>query len=112
MLERAIYLTTIVLAGIVFGRCWRQSSTPGKSDPPASTIPAPPLDPCADHHELIPIDAQALVGDSLAYRQTVVLKRCSRCGLHIALAYAGQWTIGDFVKKRSEVAELERMVGR
>lgn len=81
------------------------------------SVPAvTPVDPGAHFHDLIPIDAQLLPGEHLAYPQTVCLKRCTRCKMHYAGVYAGVWTITDFLKTESdargvaaEVAELRRM---
>lgn len=74
----------------------------------------PSTDPCQISHDLTPIDAQPLRAENLAYEQTLVLKRCARCGMHVSLGYAGSWTITDFLKIKSdaarEIAELKGML--
>lgn len=74
-----------------------------KPDTPASH-------PCSIAHDLISIDAQPLPVADGPFPQTVVLKRCSRCGHHMAIGYAGKWTIADFVKQRCDIDILEGMV--
>lgn len=73
------------------------------------TASTPPIGFCkASEHTLIPIDARTLKSEQLAYPHTIVLHRCSRCGLHTATTFAGEWTIDDFLKKEADMNWLER----
>jgi hypothetical protein len=73
---------------------------------PAATSTPPP--DC--NHDPVPIDARPLKSEALAYPHTVVLRRCSRCGVHVVITYPGEWEIGDFLKKQSDVSVLEGMM--
>ncbi len=61
----------------------------GKEQSPKSA------DPCEPSHDLVPIDAQPLKGGMLACEQTVCLKRCSRCGIHVQCAHCDGHVVLD-----------------
>jgi hypothetical protein len=64
-------------------------------------------------HEYVPIDAQPLryVPEEVMTRpsQTILLLRCKSCGSYDVRVFMGSWTIEQFSRNESEIAELERM---
>jgi hypothetical protein len=70
----------------------------------------PAKHPCADTCTPVVIGVKPLEGENLAFKQTVVLKRCTRCGAHIAVGYAGVWTVEEFLKREADEAQFARMM--
>lgn len=71
---------------------------------------------CEKGHALNAISAQPISYGTdrqrAAVQWTVVLYRCTRCGLHQSHMVGGEWSIADIIRMDSEVSELERMAGR
>jgi hypothetical protein len=53
------------------------------------------------------IGAQHISG--FPHPTTAVLFRCARCGVHWTAGFLGSWTLEDFLRRESEIAELERI---
>lgn len=64
-----------------------------------------PADPCAIKHDYVVIAAQPLKSDfPLLHDQTITLQRCQRCGQHLSVNYAGNWSLDEF--HRQGLADL------
>ena len=70
--------------------------------------PKTPVHPCEVFHDYVVINSQLLKGDTVVTPQTVVLRRCSRCGMRIWQTYVGEWELIDFLKTDSDMSWLER----
>jgi len=82
------------------------STLAGKRVPKQEPTPSPKC----NHDVWIPISAQPLHGDIVAYDQTVVLKRCRCCGVHATQTYPGNWSLSDFLTNEWSVESLEKMI--
>jgi hypothetical protein len=65
-------------------------------------------------HEFTTIGAKRMAHPELGEKvvTTLVLKWCGRCKNHIVIPFSGDWSLDDFLRKESEVDELNRMAGK
>jgi hypothetical protein len=75
--------------------------------PPSVAAPPAVPNPCETLHDMTVIGAQHISG--FPHPTTAVLFRCARCGVHWTAGFLGSWTLEDFLRRESEIAELERI---
>jgi len=81
-----------------------------KKEPAPPAIP-PPVEekkhPCAVMHLFEVIQVRQVQLPACVH--SIVLYRCSVCGIHNSVTHPGAFELGDFTRKKSEVEEIRGM---